>query len=206
MRIDTGLDSAHACTRSLLGKMRLRAPRALPRNNLRREIHDNRDYPREFRMQVSPRSHGVCLQAPRSVLFRAIRSISTACVREHFSVPTDVSIISVTFTLLPYYFPLGLRSRATAVREEKSVRLDFSGGDTNDGEGPRLNLYSTLLKNMLKAHGVKARGRANDLFAFFSFSTLSIVFKTIYFRFHSSPAPRAFPPSSSSLSYLSSRT
>lgn len=111
VRIDTGLDSAHACTRThaltLLGKMRLRAPQALPRNNLRREIHDNRDYPREFRMQVSPRSHDVCLRAP--CLHRSLSSsmlfipFHPACVRIHFSVPTNVFIISITFTLLLYF-------------------------------------------------------------------------------------------------------
>lgn len=67
-------------TRFRSRKMRHHAPRAFPRNNLRREIHDNRDYPCEFRMQVSLRSSGVCFPAtfPSSVFipFRAIRSIS----------------------------------------------------------------------------------------------------------------------------------
>lgn len=111
---------------ALLGKMRLRAPRALPRNNLRREIHDNRDYPREFRMQVSPRSHGgVCPPGSPSripVLFRAIRSISAGlCSRTLFSsyrCPHNFRYFYFV-TLLRYFLP-GPRFRAqTAVREGK---------------------------------------------------------------------------------------
>lgn len=47
-------------------------------------------------------------------------------------------------------------------------------------------LHSTL-KNVLKTHGMRARGRLNNLSTPFSFLTLSIALKTIYFRFHSPP-------------------
>lgn len=152
--MDTGSDSGHACARAHTRSWEKCAPRALPRNNLRREIHDNRDHPREFRMHVSPRSHGVCPQAP---LFRRSSSVpfvpfQPACVRAHFSVSTDVSIISVISTLLPYYFLPGLRSRVDCVREENSTFREGNEWRKN----PCVHLRS-ILKKVLKMRGMKAR-------------------------------------------------
>lgn len=147
--------------------MRHHAPRALPRNNLRREIHDNRDYPCEFRMQVSLRSSRVCF----SVTF--LRRFSSPSVPFVPFQPAD-SYIPFGFCWYFHNFPTSPLLRYFSLYSLVWHRMQR-----------KMGRKKSIFSSTKCIRNVRTREAANNLFVLLPLA-LSIALKTIYFHFPSS--------------------